>query len=301
MKSILAALAVLAIIGLVSAPFGLVAQHPKYPVTPAGGAGDDLGSATAADVVALWASGSCSGFMKNDGTCSTPAAGHATTYDTYANLPATCTTGARHFTSDSIYEFLCTATNTWTALYKGQVVTIPPSTGWGTDGSATITASHTKGYIYMTIPANGSPNVGLYHRDIPAAPYTVTALIRVNAAASDFYHGALAIAQVSTDEQQYIGLLCEGGNRIGSHFWGTFTGSVSTIGTMRPWFDNEIWVRIADNSTNRILSWSMDGINWVQHSSETNTTNLTPDKIGFQMNSQNSQIVTMMAISYKTE
>lgn len=39
----------------------------------AGGAGDDLGSATYADVVALWTT--CSGYLKSDGTCDTPSGG----------------------------------------------------------------------------------------------------------------------------------------------------------------------------------------------------------------------------------
>ena len=34
--------------------------------------GDDLGSAAAADVVALWGSGSCSGLLQDDGTCIAP-------------------------------------------------------------------------------------------------------------------------------------------------------------------------------------------------------------------------------------
>jgi hypothetical protein len=34
---------------------------------------DNLGSAASSDVIALWASGSCSGYLKSDGTCDTPA------------------------------------------------------------------------------------------------------------------------------------------------------------------------------------------------------------------------------------
>lgn len=37
------------------------------------GAGDDLGSAAAADVIALFGGGSCSGYLYSDGTCSTPS------------------------------------------------------------------------------------------------------------------------------------------------------------------------------------------------------------------------------------
>lgn len=35
--------------------------------------GDDLGSATYSTVTTLWASGSCSGYLKSDGTCDTPS------------------------------------------------------------------------------------------------------------------------------------------------------------------------------------------------------------------------------------
>lgn len=39
------------------------------------GAGDDLGSASASDIVALFNSGTCTGYLKSDGTCDTPASG----------------------------------------------------------------------------------------------------------------------------------------------------------------------------------------------------------------------------------
>lgn len=41
--------------------------------TEVSGSGDDLGDATYSTVVALWASGSCSGYMKSDGSCDTPS------------------------------------------------------------------------------------------------------------------------------------------------------------------------------------------------------------------------------------
>jgi len=37
------------------------------------GSGDDLGSAVAADIVALFNTGTCSGYLKSDGTCDTPS------------------------------------------------------------------------------------------------------------------------------------------------------------------------------------------------------------------------------------
>lgn len=41
-------------------------------VAQAGGSGDDLGSAAASDVVALFNTGTCSGYLKSDGTCDSP-------------------------------------------------------------------------------------------------------------------------------------------------------------------------------------------------------------------------------------
>lgn len=52
--------------------------------TEVSGAGDNLGSATYPTVVALWASGSCSGYMKSDGTCDTPSG--SATYPSTAGL-----------------------------------------------------------------------------------------------------------------------------------------------------------------------------------------------------------------------
>lgn len=64
-----------------------VGSSNEYTIDCSGGAGDDLGGATYADVVALWAACS-SGYLKFDGTCDSPA-GAGTVTHTAGALTAT--------------------------------------------------------------------------------------------------------------------------------------------------------------------------------------------------------------------
>lgn len=79
--------------------------------TEVSGSGDNLGSATYSHVVALWASGSCSGYLKNDGTCDTPSG--SATYPSTAGLANW--TGSAWGTSQS----LGTGVSTWLATPSG--------------------------------------------------------------------------------------------------------------------------------------------------------------------------------------
>lgn len=79
--------------------------------TEVSGSGDNLGSATYSNVVALWASGSCSGYLKNDGTCDTPSG--SATYPSSTGLANW--TGSAWGTSQS----LGTGVGTWLATPSG--------------------------------------------------------------------------------------------------------------------------------------------------------------------------------------
>lgn len=69
-----------------------------------GGSGDNLGTATYADVAALWASGSCSGYLKSDGTCDTPSGSF-----TYPDAGIPLSTGSAWGTSITLGAGVATA------------------------------------------------------------------------------------------------------------------------------------------------------------------------------------------------
>lgn len=50
------------------------------------------------------------------------------------------------------------------------------------------------------------------------------------------------------------------------------------------WFDNDFWMEIEDDLTNRIIRISADGFHWQRVLSESRTTWVTPDQVGFFLN-----------------
>jgi hypothetical protein len=49
-----------------------------------------------------------------------------------------------------------------------------------------------------------------------------------------------------------------------------------------------IWLRIADNGTNRIVSFSVDGVLWTALHTVGRTDFITPNQVGFYVNAANA-------------
>jgi hypothetical protein len=62
---------------------------------------------------------------------------------------------------------------------------------------------------------------------------------------------------------------------------------------------NPIWVKVADNNTNRILSISPDGINWRDFHSVGRTDFLTADQIVFGVSTLSATEVNASLLSYE--
>lgn len=220
-------------------------------------------------------------------------------YGTYANLPATCKTGDQYKTSDSIYEFLATATDTWTAFNCSKKVVVPPASGWswnGNQGSATV--DYTYGYGYLYAPSNSGDSLRAQVRST-SAPYVVTARVRVQHYQSNYTSAGIVFRDSATDKHVVFGLGSNGGQNLLSYYHSTATAAGSGRGTFISLTNiNEIWLRGSDDNTNRILEYSLDGNNWIQYSSSTRTTDLTANQIGWFANSNNSNRVDAMLISW---
>lgn len=262
---------------------GALADNAVAAVDVAGAVAT-LRAALFSDLVPLWASGSCSGFLKSDGTCSTPASGHATTYDTYANLPATCATGDRHFTSDSIYEFLCTATNTWTAFHQGTKVTIPPSASWAWVNQNTATVSAAGGTQYITATDSGGDSNNCRVRSI-SVPYTLTAVVRTSVPPpGSSLSAGIALRESGSGELIVFANFNQGGAyNIRVTTWNSPTSFAALLDSTGISIGQDLfYLRVVNNSTNRIFYASFDrGINWEELFSHASGTFLTEDQAGF--------------------
>ena len=125
-------------------------------------AGDGLGSAAAADVVALWTT--CTGYLKSDGTCDTPAGG-VDTSGTPVQYDMARFTDADTLEGISYAEFFALHDDiTWGAAAGGsQVHTF--DTGAGTDPTMTVSDTDftfNKPVIASSFSAPGTASGGQY-------------------------------------------------------------------------------------------------------------------------------------------
>jgi hypothetical protein len=150
---------------------------------------------------------------------------------------------------------------------------------WINQGGATV--STTNGGIYLNAPASASMNMRIRKKAAPATPYTITAWILplINHGLSFVNFG---FREAATGELHHW--------RYGYNA-GTIALSVirSTSPTVDDSSDTDIvahWqhrlcLRIADNGTNRIFSYSIDGVNFIDWFSVGRTVFLTADEIFF--------------------
>lgn len=219
-------------------------------------------------------------------------------YGTYANLPATCKTGDGYLTSDSVYQFLATASNTWTPFYGTKKVILPPTSSWSWVNQGSATVDYTYGYGYLHAPANSGDSLRCQVRSA-TAPYTVTALVKCIGNFSNYMSAGLCVRDSAGGGIVSFGLLYNGGWQLGSYYHASATGGGSTRGSFLAFSNyNEIWLRISDDNVNRVLSYSIDGNNWLQYSSSARTTDITANQYGFYANSNNSVICETMLLSW---
>lgn len=161
-----------------------------------------------------------------------------------------------------------------------------PSDGsfsWLNQGAATVDT--TNGAIALTM-TNADGNLHIRHIATPATPYTITA----------------AFLYLLVDNNARCGLCWDDGTKVhtfgpqafsaapnqcfGSLKWtgtGTFSAAYTPVTTAQPVFSfaGVLWLRVNDNGTNRICSFSHDGQHWMQYHSVTRTDFLTPTSVGY--------------------
>lgn len=175
----------------------------------------------------------------------------------------------------------------------------PPISGdfaWINQGSATI--STTNGGIYISQPS-GAELVHIQKKTKPSTTFTITAAFvgTVPLTGSNFAGFGLTFRQSSDGKIHNFGVRNNNGVwSMNSFKWTdatTFSASYSESTMIIP---NIIWFRIADDGSNRICSFSADGINFQQFHSIGRTDFLTADEVGFFINPNNNNIAMGMTL-----
>jgi len=169
---------------------------------------------------------------------------------------------------------------------------------WVNQGGASV--STTNGGVYLEAPISASKNFRIRVKTAPATPYTIT---------TAFLPAQLGVLA------QFTGLCfrqTSDGKLMGFYIISTTTNVTLSVTSLdSPTVGNTnlrqiewpprslVWLRIADDGTNRKYSYSADGQHFVEVYSELRTTFLTADQVGFLVNDEtNVYTVGMMLLSW---
>lgn len=198
-------------------------------------------------------------------------------------------TGDLYIPTNSLY--LCRWNGSaWTYWFNGITCTLPVDGDytWTNQGSAAVDAS--KGHINLSSVGSAAASFRIRRKSAPSTPYTITALFRYLPTAVAQRCGLLfrqsSDGKIASFHVETSGT---GGPTISSQKWTnetTFSATYrSNIGGGH--FGNFL-LRIADDNTNRVCSFSTDGQVWSEFHSVGRTDFLTADQVGFFVDSRDS-------------
>jgi len=154
-------------------------------------------------------------------------------------------------------------------------------------GTATLDTSG--GALYLYAPAVSGDNWRLLVKETPVVPYTITVAVTchiynvnynvVGIGWRDSNSGKIVTFMISGEAEgtlrvsKYNSVTSLSGNYTNVRF-----GAYNTL----------LWLRIADNGTNRICSWSLDSKHWIVFHTISRTDFITPNQVMICGNSVNS-------------
>lgn len=181
----------------------------------------------------------------------------------------------------------------------------PPVSGdfaWINQGSTTIDT--TNGGIYIETPATSGTNIRLRKKSAPATPYTVTVALIPNLYPANYSNCGIGWRQSSDGKMVMFRLVSDSAN-VSSLVVAKLTDATTFSANYvafehRHMWGPVVWLRIADNGTNRICSISGDGQHFIALHSVGRTDFLTGDEIGFMVEAnQTSGPAGMTLLSWK--
>jgi len=228
----------------------------------------------------------------------------------YGSLPSCSTTKFFQPLTDSYYEPVwCNGASAYKFYRGGQLQALPGAASTFTlvSQSGSATKADDAGTVVLTMAGSGSDAILL---SVPSAPYTKDFHVIVNTTTTSDYpscgagwtDGATTAAKIHSlfllsGQTQYGRIM-----RVGRFTNFSLANYQTPAGTDYDKYtvgSGDFWVRLADDSTNRIFSYSADGKNFIPAYSVARTTFLTPSHYGVICGSGASDngIATLLAIN----
>jgi len=232
----------------------------------------------------------------------------AVTKGTYASRPAAGVNGRLYIPTDSFLWYRDNGSS-WDAF--GPIYSLTPPVvanfSWANQGSATEVT--TNGFPYLSCTTNsGSDNIKIRTKALPTPPFTITyGLLIHQVPGGQAQAGVLWYDSVSTKAHSYGFYTTPSNIGIGSDYWNSPSSFNSTLYTISYVSDGRLysiinapiyWYQLIDDNTNRILKFSLDGINFTTIDSRSRTTFMTANRVGYFVNPYNS-FVGISVLHYK--
>lgn len=160
---------------------------------------------------------------------------------------------------------------------------------WVNQGGASVTT--TNGGIFLSAPAGLGDNVRIRKKSAPSTPYTITAAFLPQCVGVQYAAVGLAFRQSSDGKMHVFWGLFDGSSKFYSTKYTnptTFSAHYANVETGSIGGGPVLFLRIADDGSNRISSISYDGVNFLQVHSVGRTDFITADEVGFVVNSANA-------------
>jgi hypothetical protein len=208
---------------------------------------------------------------------------------THASRPTAGNAGRIYLPNDG-YSLGRDSGTAWETFGPVFPFTLPSDTGfsWVNQGGATLDV--TKDALTIVDVASGSGTLLRGRvKTAPATPYVITAYLLSTAHAKEFHAYGLGWRNSGSGSIVFFNVV---GTSAGSYnlnvqkFTGPTAFSANYQTTTLGFKPN--WLRITDDGVNRICWMSEDGQNWVQVHSIGRTDFITPDQIGFFVQSSNT-------------
>jgi hypothetical protein len=225
--------------------------------------------------------------LNSDGSSCAPSGGSGTTVTVgaYASFPGGPATGQLYITNNSPHFYRYNGSS-WDAYNFGMFGPLTAMTttnfSWVNQNSSTVTATD-RDLVFGQTVGQGTDQIYHYVNSATLSiPYTYTIHIVPNTSIGG---GAAAFGMTLKDSV--------GGKIVGFYLFTDSTGRVSLVtdrlntetsvsGNTNQvgWTWGEVWLKIANNSTTRVYSASLNGIDYVQVLSEASGTWITENRYG---------------------
>jgi hypothetical protein len=152
---------------------------------------------------------------------------------------------------------------------------------WVNQGTATTT-TNANGGIFVEDATAGSLNIRVLKKSAPGTPYTVTTAWLPQLGNNNFSGVAIGFRQSSDGKLVVFSLRASSGLNLVSDKYSSATAfSASYTNEVVYTGGNVMFLRITDNGTNRICSWSTDGYNFRVFHTVGRTDFITADEVFF--------------------